>query len=371
MLREVASGRLASAGAPLLVMQPIHPLAESDSLSWRIQWDSGSASIQALGGMLGPVEFRLDDSRHLQVMHVAPWADTAEAHELPGILRRLRGEWPCVPFGRTDAPTDLPFDWQVMAPDDGWPHGFGANHPWRCEHADALRVDLAIDYPDPSPVARLERRVQAVAGLAAVDVELVVHARRAVQLPAGLHPTFRLPERAGRLQVELGAHEGIFAYPSRSTGGVSHLLPDQCSEHLAAMRGLNGPLDLSRLPLQGDAEELLQVRGLKSSAGEAPLRLRYLDDEATVALSWDTTDFPDLMLWISNRGRQHPPWQGRHVALGAEPVNSLFDLGRVARAPEGHALADRLGVRLEAGRPWKTRYRIAASSMNSSNRDRA
>jgi hypothetical protein len=205
----------------------------------------------------------------------------------------------------------------------------------------------------------------------------VVHPRRSLLLPAGLHPTFRLPEPAGRVQVELGAHEGIFAYPSRSTGGASYLVPDQRSEHLATMQGVNGPIDLSRLPLHTDAEELLQVRGLKSSPGGAPLRLRYLDHDATVALSWDTSDFPDLMLWVSNRGRPHYPWQGAHVALGAEPVNSLFDLGRVARAPEGHPLADRLGIRLEPGRPWKTHYRIAASSnrlsehMDSPNRDRA
>jgi hypothetical protein len=357
-------------------MQPVNqPPEKAEPLSWRIQWDFGHASVQALGAMLGPVEFRLDEARHLQVMHVAPWAGTSQARELPGVLRRLRGEWPCVPFGRTDAPTDLPLHWQVCSADDDWPHGYGANHEWHCEHADAGRIDLAIDYPGSAPVARLERRVQAVAGMAALDVELVVHPRRSVMLPVGLHPTFRLPEPAGRVQIELGAHEGIFAYPSRSTGGTSYLVPDQRSDSLSAVQGINGLLDLSRLPLPADAEELLQVRGVKSNAGDAPLRLHYLDHDATVALSWDTADFPDLMLWISNRGRRHYPWQSRHVALGAEPINGLFDLGRVARAPEGHPLANRLGIRLEPGRPWKTRYRIAASStpparpMNSSNRD--
>jgi hypothetical protein len=50
------------------------------------------------------------------------------------------------------------------------------------------------------------------------------------------------------------------------------------------------------------------------------------------------------------------------VALGAEPVNSVFDLGRVARPPDGHALADRLGIALQAGQAWRTRYRIAVWS---------
>jgi hypothetical protein len=68
------------------------------------------------------------------------------------------------------------------------------------------------------------------------------------------------------------------------------------------------------------------------------------------------------MLWMSNRGRPEFPWQGQHVALGAEPVNSVFDLGRVARPPAGHPLADRLGIALQAGKTWRTRYRIAAWS---------
>lgn len=333
------------------------------------------AHVQALGGMLGPVEFHLDASRRLQVMHVAPWAGTAEAGELPGVLRRLRGEWPCVPFGRTDAPTDLPSGWQVMSADDDWPHGYGANHDWRCEFADAQRVDLAIDYPAASPIERLERRIEAVSGMAAIDVALVVHPRRTVQLPMGLHPTFRVSEPTGRVRIELGPHDGILAYPSRSTGGQSYLLPDRRSERLDAMQGEGGLLDLSHLPLQTDAEELLQVRALKAGPSGAPLRLCYLDHNAAIDLTWEASHFPDLMLWVSNRGRPHFPWQGRHVALGAEPVNSLFDLGRVARAPEGHPLADRRGIVLEAGRPWKTTYRIAASgmspSMNPSNQGRA
>jgi hypothetical protein len=91
-----------------------------------------------------------------------------------------------------------------------------------------------------------------------------------------------------------------------------------------------------------------------------PFALHYLDYGAAVGLWWDSAQLPDLMLWISNGGRINFPWMSRHLAIGAEPVNSLFDLGRVAQAPQGHPLADRLGVPLTPGQPWHTRYRIAA-----------
>jgi hypothetical protein len=329
---------------------------------WRLEWAFGSAEVQALGGMLGPLHFRLDAQRDLQVMHVAPWAGTCDSLVLPGILRRLRGEWPCVPFGRTDLPSDLPPGWQGQAPDDTWPHGYGANHRWTCELASKERVCLAIDYPEDSPVARIERHVQAVSDAAALDMELVIWPRRSLRLAAGLHPTFRLPDPDGRVQLELGRHEGIFSYPSRSAGAVTRLRPDCRSERLDAMAAARGSIDLSRLPLSDDGEELMQVRALSASPGVAPLSLHYLDYDAHVGLWWDTAQFPDLMLWLSNRGRPEFPWQGRHVALGAEPVNSVFDLSRVARPPADHPLADRLGIALQAGQPWRTRYRIAAWS---------
>ena len=334
------------------------------SRPWTLQWEHGSAEVQALGGMLGPVTLRLEDGREFDLMHVAPWHGMTAADKLPGILRRLRGEWPCVPFGRADQPQDLPPDWGTHPAHDQWDHGYAANHAWHCIEATPQRLHLAIDYPAESAVARIERIIAADPHAPALDITLIVHARREARLPAGLHPTFRLPPAAGRVQVQLGAHEGVHSYPTNAPGAISRLRPDTRSDSLAHMAGTDGPLDLSRLPLPGPSEELLQVRGVKppapAGAHAAPFALHYLDYAASVGMWWDTAQLPDLMLWISNGGRIHFPWMSRHLAIGAEPVNSLFDLGRVAQAPAGHPLADRLGVALSPRQPWQTHYRIAA-----------
>ncbi|KQZ43188.1 hypothetical protein [Duganella sp. Root1480D1] len=327
---------------------------------WRLSWAHGSAEVQAMGGMLGPVQFRLDDERELDVMHVAPWSGLTRASALPGMLRRLRGEWPCIPFGRTDAPSALPPGWQLRSAGDAWGHGYAANHRWHCLHADAGRVHLALDYPAGSAVARVERTITAAPHAAALDISLTVWARRATRLPLGLHPTFRLPPAARRVRLLLGRHHGIHSYPVLASDSVTRLQPDTCSADLSALAGIDGPLDLSHLPADGVFEELLQARALQAAAGAPPFALHYLDYDACVGLWWDTAQLPDLLLWVSNGGRQRFPWQGRHLALGAEPVNSLFDLGRVATAPAGHALADRTGIALDPAAPWHTTYRIAA-----------
>jgi hypothetical protein len=327
---------------------------------WRLNWDHGSAEVQPLGGMLGPVSLRLDDERELDLMHVAPWAGTTGAAGLPGVLRRLRGEWPCVPFGRADTPASLPPGWHTRASDDAWMHGYAANQRWTCIEASALRVHLAIDYPADSAIARIERVIAADPNAPALDITLGIWARRAARVPVGLHPTFRIPPAPGRVQVALGAHAGIHSYPACPPGAVSRLLPDTRSATLSALAGVDGPLDLTRLPLAMPTEELVQVRALSGTGGQPPFALHYLDYDASVGMWWDTEQLPDLMLWISNGGRINYPWMSRHLAIGAEPLNSLFDLGRVAQAPAGHPLADRLGLALHPDQPWHTRYRIAA-----------
>lgn len=328
--------------------------------SWRLVWDHGSAEVQSLGAMLGPLSLSIGDERELDIMHVAPWAGMTRAGGLPGLMRRLRGEWPCLPFGCTEPPQGLPAAWRTHAPDDGWNHGYAANHHWRCVSADERRIHLAIDYPPGSPIEHVEREIAADPHAPAVDIVLRVWARRPAVLPAGLHPTFRLPQPAGRVRVVLGPNDGIFSYPAQPAGAISRLLSDTRSASLANLAGVDGPVDLAHLPLAAPAEELLQVRAIGSAGTGAPFALHYLDYDACVGLWWDTAQLPDLLLWVSNGGRIHFPWMSNHLALGAEPVNSLFDLGRVATAPAGHPLADRLGIAITPDAPWETRYRIAA-----------
>lgn len=73
-----------------------------------LSWAHGILTVQRLGAMLAPVTFLLADGRQASPMHIAPWSSDPEAETLPGILRKLRGEWPCVPFG-------------YSVPAEGWP----------------------------------------------------------------------------------------------------------------------------------------------------------------------------------------------------------------------------------------------------------
>ncbi|CAM2140647.1 Aldose 1-epimerase [Pararobbsia alpina] len=331
------------------------------SQTWQLEWGFGTAEVQALGGMLAPLTFRLADGRSLQAMQIAPWAGTKEAAGQPGIMQRLRGDWPCVPFGGPAVPDGLPAEWQIKVPDDTWQHGYGANHEWQCIESRGDRLTIAIDYPEDLAIARLERRFVADPTGARLDVELTVHARRTVRVPIALHPTFRIPREPGRVVLEPARHGAIHTYPVPTEPGVSRVLANATADSLSRLPGVDGhPVDLSRVPLPYTTEELIFVTDIGAQEGTPQFALHYLDEQVHIGLGWDRTAMPDVMLWFSNGGRQAVPWSGRHYALGVEPVNGLFDLGRIASVPDSHPLASRTGVTFESGRPWSMRYRFSA-----------
>jgi hypothetical protein len=324
----------------------------SDEICRTLRWPHGSFELQRLGGMLAPVVFRAPGRSDFAPMQVAPWADEPGHDTLPGLMQRLRGEWPCVPFGGTTPRSDLPAGWQPREAGDGWGHGFASNHAWQwLASPDALTLALAIAAPDGM---RLTREVRADAQAPALDVTLRIEVAQACTLPVALHPTLRLD--AGRVAVDLPhAGEGL-TYPVDPEPGFSRLAANRRFAHLHAVPRADGSsADLTQFPQPVDSEELLLLQAVSG-----PVVLDYLDLGWSVAFDWDRAMLPDVMLWVSQRGRRHAPWNGRHLALGVEPVNGAFDLGRVATPPADHPLASR-GIVLVPGRPCVIRYRMQAT----------
>ncbi|HZE92866.1 MAG TPA: hypothetical protein VE029_14330 [Rhizobacter sp.] len=337
-----------------MLVTPPAPSTAFDS-SRRLCWPGGDAALQALGGMLAPVVFRAPGRPDFSPLQVAPWADEPDADRWPGALRRLRGEWPCVPFGRCDRPARLPPGWQPQAPGDPWEHGYAWHHPWHwLDLAEPHALGLQIDLPADQDVRRLTRTVRAVPDAPALDIELQIHVRRACTLPVALHPTLRL--NAGRVRLTL-AHDGPgLTYPVPAEPGRSRVAADTRFDRLAAVAlAAGGTGDFTAYPQASDSEELMQLMQMRG-----PVTAHFVDAGWALTLDWDRALLPDLMLWVSHGGRLHPPWNGRHFALGLEPMNAAFDLGRVACAPPDHPLAARCGLALTPDAPCVIRSRLSA-----------
>jgi hypothetical protein len=329
-------------------------MSPDDEVFWSLAWAHGQLTVRAVGGMLAPLQFDLPGGRRISPLYVAPWAEEGGPSALSGLMRQLRGEWPCVPFGPAQPPEGLPSGWAVRGVDSPWDHGYAANHAWTLVDRSDASITLRIELPAEQPVAWMERRIRVDSEGPAVSVELTMQPRRDSVLPFALHPTFAIPP--GGVHLVPGAFAAVHTYPRQPELGVSWLTPNQSAGSLDTLPCDEGTLDLSVLPLGFATEELLRPQDCSS-----PFLLSY-PDGIEVRLDWDREHLPDVLLWISRRGRRHEPWNGRNQALGVDPCNSCFDLTRVAQPPETHPLSRRRGLELEAGTTVRMAYRISACS---------
>ncbi len=211
-------------------------------------WAHGALTVQRLGA--------LPDGR-------PPWAGDKGTEGLPGILQRLRGDWPCVPFGYSVSSDGWTEEWaKVMGPPalDEEVRGHCSNHEWRWHSTDGYSLKLLLEYPMPSPVLRVERTITPDPDAPALDLEFRIVVRRRCRLPIGLHPVFRLPKEAGAAQLEIGGFDQNRTYRETVEPGAALFARNVRFTNLAAVPGRSGgTVDASRLPFAGDVEELLQV----------------------------------------------------------------------------------------------------------------
>ena len=277
--------------------------------------------------MLGPVWFRLGAGNWVQPFAVAPWADDdpQQLATLPPILRRLGGEWPCVPFGNPGP--SLPDRWLAgldrdLTQTDPWPHGFSANHRWRLLVNSGTEIMLSITYPDDHPVQSLTRVIAKGPDLS-LNISLTIKMRKPARLPLGLHPVFALPDTPGMARLRFSALRSVHSFPIAVEPGQSVLRPNQQTPDLNRMETISGAtFDVTRLPLAVDAEELLMVEGHDGCVDLTNHQQGY-----RTTLNWNKEAFPSCLLWISNGGRKSYPWNGRFRAIGIEPIVGVFDLG--------------------------------------------
>lgn len=334
-----------TARAPASIGQPL-----------RFVWAGGGVSLQPLGAMIMDLTLILEDGRSHSPLARAPWVDGA--HGETGLMAGLSGEWPCLPFGA--AGETLAPGWSGAADhwEDPFPHGTSAHLHWTLGRDDqGLTAKLYL--PAPHPIAGLTRRIRPCAQ--GVAITLMVEPRQDCALPIGLHPVFRLPQETGQMHVDIPGARGVWTHPATPPPDPTPIAPNQRAASLQDLPGVDGSRqDLSRLPLDGCSETRLLVPSVKGL-------VRLTDHAAGVEtqLSYDPQTFPATMLWVSNRGRDHAPWSGRHLALGVEPVRAAFDLGTaVSTAPNPLSRAGvPTALPLRAGQVFTTEYRITAQAL--------
>lgn len=301
--------------------------------------DRAALSVTETGGHLSDVTFTLSDGRKVKPMHTSPWEKETLAADTPAILKVLRGDFFCAPFGSDGA-------------DPGDPnstHGLPANGTWRVTKLTGTALDAELDGTVMG--ATVSKRVEVRPG------ENVVYQRHVMTGGAG-----RLP--VGQ-HAMLHAHTPLllaFApWTKALTPPVPFEVPPEGRQLLAqdqdiadltkARRVDGGTVDVSVFPAAPGFESLWMLVNDRApafgwTAATAP-------EEGWVWFGLkNIAELPETLVWMSDGGRDYAPWNGRHRnCIGLEEICSYFHLGTtrsvadnpVARA--GNATAVTLGTK--------------------------
>lgn len=276
--------------------------------------DLVSLAVTETGGHLSDVTFHLDGGRTVRPMHTAQWAGEALGPDTPPILRMLRGDFFCAPFGASDVLPEMP---DV--------HGLPACGTWRVTHEAPGLLEAELDGTVLG--ATVSKRVELREG------ETVVYQRHTMRggsgrLPVGHHAMLRAETE---LQLAFSPWTQALTAPEPDEtppDGRPLLRNDQVIADLRrAARMDGGTVDLSRFPGPDGYEAIVMLVNVRTPPFAWTAATSAEGGWVWFALK-NPRVLPQTLLWLSNGGRDYAPWNGRHRrAIGLEEICGYFHLG--------------------------------------------
>ncbi len=329
--------------------------------SWRFASDKVEAAITRLGGHLGPVRFHLPHGT-IEPFSVAPWAEEKLPAGTPPLLRALRGDFFCAPFGGNETP----YRGEIHPP-----HGESAHSPWRFQSISQSdeATDLRLSLTTRTRPGRIDKLIRLRRGETALYCRHLLTGMKGA-MGLGHHAMLKFPAQpgSGRLSTSPIRFAQVLPDPFEDPAkkGYSSLKPGAIFSRLDRVPGNDGTsADLSRYPARRGFEDLAMVI-----------------HEARPDFAWTAVAFPEqgyvwfslkdprvlrsTVLWISNGGRHYPPWNGRHVdVMGLEDVTSYFHRGLAesAKANSVNRHGFPTSVTFHETKPYAVSYIMAVAAI--------
>jgi hypothetical protein len=286
--------------------------------SWQLKTDTVLAYVTRVGGMVGPVTYRLN-GRKISPYSVGPWAEEKMPADTPALIRAARGDFFCMPFG---------FDARPFRGERHPIHGECAHGEWRFEghKREAGRLTLRLSFATRIRRGLITKEVTLVAGHTAVYQRHTISGMRG-PMSYGHHAMLKFPpgEGSGRIAVSRFLFGQVWdAFENPATGGYSSLRHGARFTSLRNVPVANGgKTDLSLYPARPGFEDGVT-----------------LATNPNLPFGWTTVTFPgerfvwfslknprelaQTLFWFSNGGRHYPPWNGRHRnVMGLEEITAM------------------------------------------------
>lgn len=325
--------------------------------SWTFRTSEVEAAVTRLGGHLAPVRFRIGKDRWVEPFEVAPWAEEKVSTEIPDLLRVMRGDFFCMPFGGNSKP---------FRGENHPPHGETANAIWTLESSQPNRVDLSMETKVRK--GRVTKTLELIPGHAAIYSRHVISGMKG-SMPLGHHPILKLPgANSGRLSLSRFTFGQVLpeVFENPADGGYSILKVGAKFTSLHKVPRADGLFtDLSAYPAREGYEDLVMM----ASDPKLPFAWTALV-VAEEGYVWFSLKNPRILrstvFWMSNGGRHYAPWSGRHRhAIGLEEVTANFHLGLADSAkpnPLNKAGIETI-VQLDPKKPLSVPYIMAVAAI--------
>ena len=280
--------------------------------SFSLSSETVSLHVTQQGGHIAPVEFKLAD-RTVSLYALAPWLPDEIDSDLPVLLKNLRGDFLCLPFGPQE---------------NGPPHGQTANHEWHLTAKTETSLSLEINASDVG--AKVTKTISLLADQTAIYYEHRISGLDG-DFSYGNHPILDIstvPEGEARISVSPFRWASVYPeYFSNPSDGAHQALEigvvftDLTDVPLSE----GGTTDLTRYPARPGTDDLvLMVSEAPTAAQPFAWSAVVMDGYVWFSLK-NPIDFPATMFWLSNGGRSAPPWNSIHTArLGVEDICSHF-----------------------------------------------
>ena len=321
--------------------------------SWRVASSTVEAFITERGGHLAPVVFDRKGAA-IAPFAIAPWAGEALPRETPQVLKSLRGDFFCMPFGGMSRP---------FRGEHHGLHGETANARWKFESLENGCLHLSLR--TTVRPGRVDKRILLRDGHDAVYSQHVISGMSG-PMTAGHHATLKFPDEGGVISTSPFVFGKVFdPFEKPAEGGYSALKPGAeftSLEHVPALDGSEA--DLSLYPARRGFEDLAMIAS--APAPFAWTAVTFARQRFVWFALKDPAVLPSTLFWITNGGRHYPPWNGRHVnVLGLEEVVTSPDIdltksaGKNAFSNRGIATV----LKLHARRPTVINYIMAIAKI--------
>ena len=328
--------------------------------SWKITSPRIEAYVAEAGGHLGPVTFDRK-GRKIMPYAIAPWAKEKIGRENPQIIRTLRGDFFCLPFGGNTTP------WR------------GEKHPVHGETANAKWSVVSSGKTDDG-MTELNLRLKTRIRPGVVDKQILlagdhdaVYQRHIISemsgpMSMGHHAMLHFPDEGGVISTSPFTLGQVYTEPVErpENRGYSILKPGAIFDTLEKVPTITGEItDLSRYPARRGYEDLITLVA-DTNVPFAWTAVTFPKQRFAWFALKDPTVLRQTIFWISNGGRHYAPWSGRFVnVMGLEEVTSYFH-GGLAESVNDNAFQQRgiaTHVTLDPAKPLRVNYIMGVAAL--------